>query len=161
MIRCPAPDRRAAMASERPAGDWRQQGGGKRPPVGGTSRRAWQPGAEDTRKAEGRRRSPWVRRVAAGLVTALLLGLAIWLIWFFWPARYPELVVAGGDDGSSPVLPPDGVAGLHTEEGLRDLARGGDRPRFGGTPPLAADADGVKITLDPNPKNLLVYLTAN
>src|SRR5690242_9453565 len=149
------------MASERPAGDWRHQGGGKRPPTrGGTSRRAWQPGGEDAKQAARQPRSPWVRRIVAGLVTVTLLGVAIWLIWLFWPARYPELALDGinTDDG---LALPENPAGFHAAQEAANLATGGDRPKLIATPALSADADGVKIAIDPNPKSLVIYLSAN
>lgn len=150
------------MASDRPTGDWRNQGGAKRPASdGGTSRRSWQPGGEAPKKAGGRARSPWKRRIAAAVVTLSLVGLAICLILWFLPPRYPELAIAGGNDGTSLALP-ENASGLQIGNELADLAAGGrDRPKISNTPPVSADATGVKIHIDDKPRNLVIYLTAH
>ncbi len=160
------------MAKERSGGDWRHPAGGKSQPTPGTpaparngnaSRRSWQPGGPQAPAAAGKARSRGFRLLMAGAVTGALVALIVVVIWLFWPARYPQMVLVGATTGDSCALP-ENVAGVNIATDLINWAgegRGSDRPKVDANPVVTVDASGAKIAIDPNPKNLVVYLTAH
>ena len=153
------------MANERPGGDWRQATGGTPPPTrsASTSRRSWQPGGAQTPAAAGKARSRGFRLLLAGGITGAIAGLIVLLFWLFWPARYPQLALVGATSGDSLALP-ENVAGANAAADLSSWAGEGhkrDRPKLDANPVVTVDASGIKIVIDPNPKNLVVYFTAH
>src|SRR5438874_13778890 len=125
------------MASDRPGGDWRHPAGAKpaanrTTTPGATSRRAWQPGGPQAQAPAGRARSRGKRLLVAGGLTAALVALLVVVIWFFWPARYPQLVLVGATAGDSLALP-ENVAGANAAAELAGWAGEGhdrDRPKL-------------------------------
>ncbi len=153
------------MANGRP-GDWRNPAGGKptapKADVPRTSRRGWQPGG-DAQTPAGKKRSRGSRLAVAGLITALLVGVTVWVIWLFWPARYPQLAIAGPIAAESLALPGD-PAGANAAADLAAWATDGrdaDHPKLDQTAVVSVDGSGAKITIDPNPKNLVVYISTS
>jgi hypothetical protein len=153
------------MASDRP-GDWRNPAVGKPPASRSeaprTSRRAWQPGGPQAQPPAQKGRSRGMRLAAAGIGTLLLLGVLVWLIWLFWPARFPQLAVVGPMPTDSVALPLD-VAGSNAATDLAAWAgetRDGDHPKLYQTAIVSVDAGGAKVTIDPDAKNLVLYIAA-
>src|SRR5262245_6300368 len=147
------------------ASDWRHPAGRATPPArgGDTSRRAWQPGGPQTPATPGKARSRGLRLLFAGALTGALAALIVLVIWLFWPARYPQLVLVGATAGDSLALP-ENNAGANAAADLAAWAGQGhdrDRPKLDANPAVAVDAAGAKIDIDPKPKNLVVYLTAH
>lgn len=151
------------MSNDRPAGDWRQSAGGKPPATRGntTSRRVWQPGGSTSPPPARKGRSRAFRLLLAGGITGVLVGLMIVVILFFWPAHYPQLVVLSPATGESLSLP-ENVAGINAANELAGwAAESRDRPQLDQTPVVTADASGIKFAIDPNAKNLVLYVTAH
>lgn len=154
------------MANDRPGGDWRHSGGGTPPSparTSKTSRRAWQPGGPQTPTTPGKARSRGGRLLIAGAVTGGLAGLVVLLIWLFWPARYPQLVLVGATSADSLALP-ENAAGANAAAELTSWAGEGrqrDRPRLDAEAAVTVDATGARIAIDPGPKNLVLYLSAH
>src|SRR6476661_6156331 len=152
------------MANDRPGGDWRHAGGGTPPPARSpkTSRRAWQPGGTPA-PAAGKARSRGARLLVAGAITGVLAGLIVLVIWLFWPARYPQLVLVGATSSDSLALP-ENVAGANAASELSSWAGEGhdrDRPKLDADPAVTVDAAGARIAIDPKPKNLVIYFSAH
>ena len=150
------------MASGTPGGDWRHGTGGKRSePARGTSRRSWQPGADEPRKSTGRRRSRTGRFILAGLVAGLILALIVVLIEWWRPGRYPNLVVVAPNAPGSLALA-ENVAGKNTAVALDEWARaGGDRPKPAAAPADIADRDAWKSRIDPDARSVVLYFSAH
>ena len=153
------------MANDRPGGDWRHSGGGSPPPARSakTSRRAWQPGGPQSPATPGKARSRGGRLLIAGAVTGALAGLVVLLIWLFWPARYPHLVLVGATSSDSLALP-ENAAGVNGAAELTTWAGEGhnrDRPRIDADPAVTVDANGARIAIDGRPKNLVLYFSAH
>src|SRR5580658_4035309 len=147
------------MSNERTGGDWRQSTGGKSsaPRSSNTSRRSWQPGGPTQPRSARPGRSRAFRLFLAGAFTALLVGLMIVVILFFWPANYPQLALLSSASGESLALP-ENVAGINAANELASWAsEGRDRPQLDQTPIVTADASGVKFAIDPNSKSLVLY----
>jgi hypothetical protein len=157
------------MPSDRPGGDWRHpQAGGKPAPKratnnGNTSRRAWQPGGPQAAAETGRARSRGTRLLVAGVATAALVTLLVFVIRWLWPARYPDLVLVGATSGESFALP-ENQAGVNIAAALAGWTGEGshrDRPKIETHPVVTVTESGPKISIDPNAKNLVVYLAAH
>src|SRR5262245_31787984 len=137
--------RRTLMANDRPGGDWRHSSGGSPPPARSskTSRRTWQPGGPQTPATPGKARSRGGRLLVAGAVTGALAGLVVLLIWLFWPARYPRLVLVGATTTDSLALP-ENAAGVNGASELTTWAGEGrerDRPQLVADPAVTVDAN--------------------
>jgi hypothetical protein len=83
------------------------------------------------------------------------------VILFFWPANYPQLAILNSTPEDTLALP-ENVAGINAANELSHwVADGRDRPQLVQTPVVAADASGVKFFVDPNAKNLVLYVTSH
>src|SRR5579872_4087376 len=151
------------MAAERTGGDWRQPAGGKTPTARGntTSRRSWQPGGPTQPLTARPGRSRAFRLFLALGFTAILVGLMIVVILFFWPAKYPQLAVFGSSSGESLALP-DNVAGINASNDMAAwAAEGGDRPTIDQAPFVTVDAKGVSFSINTNAKSLVLYVSSH
>jgi hypothetical protein len=151
------------MSNERPGGDWRQPAGSKpqAPRASNASRRTWQPGGPTQASPVRPGRSRGFRLLLACGFTGLLVGLMIVVILFFWPANYPHLATLSATASESLALP-ENVAGANAANELASWAADGrERPQMDQSAIVTADASGVKFAIDPNAKNLVLYVTSH
>src|SRR5262249_8607069 len=134
-------------------------------PPGRKSRFGGPPVAVTSPPPAGSKRKSRTRRfvfagILAGLVTAILLALIVVVIYYWRPARYPELVVVGPNPGGS-LAAIENSGGSNAAKALAEWAGEGDnRPRLVAPAAETADKDAWQGKLDKNAKSLVLYFSA-